>query len=110
MTVPPEKATARASFSPLRAPLVVRLLAAVAIRMPKKPANPEHRAPTPNETATSFTFPSLKMANSAATARTKINSTLYSRARKAMAPSRTARPISCIFSVPGSCLLTQRDL
>ena len=46
MTDPPVKATLRAVFKLSRAAAAVRKLAAVATRMPKKPASPEHMAPT----------------------------------------------------------------
>ena len=41
-----------------------------------------------------------------ATTTTKMASTLYSRLRKAMAPSRMWPAIVCIFSLPASCRLT----
>ncbi len=104
MTVPPEKATWRAAGSPCRAAWVVRMLDAVATFIPKNPDRPEQNAPTTKDTATRRTGPLLPKARSAATTRTNTDRTLYSRERKAMAPSRTAAPISCIFSVPGSCL------
>jgi len=44
-------------------------------------------------------------ANTTAATTTTIAKTLYSRRKNAIAPSRTAAPISCIRSVPGSCLL-----
>ena len=86
------------------------MLEAVATRMPKNPARPEQIAPTTNEAATSLTFPWLATPRRIATATTNMARTLYSRERKAMAPSRTAAPISFIRSVPGSCLLIQRVL
>ena len=39
----------------------------------------------------------------AATVKTNIVKTLYSLTRNAVAPSRIAKPISCIFSFPGFC-------
>ncbi len=89
----------------------MRLFAAVATRIPKNPANPLQSAPTTKDTATKLVpCEALPQASKTATAITKIDKTLYSRARNAIAPSRTACPIACIFSFPGSCLLIHLDL
>jgi hypothetical protein len=94
MTVPPEKAICSASFSPVDAACVVRVLDWVAIRMPMNPATPLQRAPTTKDKATIRRGPWLKKASRTVTTTTKIESTWYSRRRKAMAPSRMADPIS----------------
>ena len=57
MTVPPEKATCRAWAKPVRAALVVRMLAAVATHMPNKPERAEHSAPNTKASATKRTAP-----------------------------------------------------
>ena len=49
----------------------------------------------------------LTQYNKPATTTTKTESTLYSLTINAVAPSRIARPISCILSLPGFCLLIQ---
>ena len=107
ITLPPENATCSASGSPFRAAFVVRMLDAVATFIPKNPDIPEHSAPNTNATATSLIAPVLMTASNAATSTTTTASTLYSRFRNAIAPSRTLPPISCIRSVPGSCLWIQ---
>jgi hypothetical protein len=72
MTLPPVKATSRACAIDVRAAALVRVLARVATRMPKKPASPEQVAPTTNETATSeVPRVQLKAASRIATATTK---------------------------------------
>ncbi len=86
MTAPPEKATCRAAGRLLRAALVVRMLAAVATRMPKNPDSAEQKAPNTNASETSRTGPWLMAASTHATTMTKTASTLYSRRRNAMAP------------------------
>ena len=74
-----------------RAAAAVRTLAEVATRMPKKPASPEHRAPTATDRPIKIELSgrvALAMARSTATTTTKMASTRYSRPRNAMAPSR----------------------
>ena len=94
----------------MRAAAVVRTLAAVAIRMPKKPASAEQAAPTsidrPMSTELSA-LPELPQASSAAATSTKTASTRYSRPRKAMAPSRMWPAIVRMVSVPASWRPTQ---
>ena len=91
MTEPPLNATIRALFKLSRAACVVRVFAAVATRIPKKPASPLQSAPIKNDRPTRLVpceaFPHT---SNAATAKTKIAKTLYSRVKNAMAPSRTA--------------------
>ena len=113
ITAPPEKATSRALFKEVLAALVVLTLALVAIRIPIKPAKADKKAPTTKDKATrplefSSEFP-LKIKRTA-TANTKIDNTLYSAFKKAMAPSAIFLAIVAIFSDPTSCLLTQPDL
>ena len=70
--------------------------------MPKAPAKPLHIAPTIKDSATSVVPDDMfTQYKSAATVKTNIVKTLYSLTRKAVAPSRIAKPISCIFSFPG---------
>ena len=98
---------------PLRAADAVRMLAAVAVFIPKKPARAEQNAPRMNDTAmTPLVFcaaPTMwfETPSRIATATTKIASTRYSCLRNAMAPSATHLPMVCIRSFPGSCLVTQ---
>jgi hypothetical protein len=96
ITAPPENATCRAAGRPLRAALVVRMLAAVATRIPKNPDSAEQKAPNTNASETSRTGPCVDGRQHTATTTTTSASTLYSRRRNAIAPSRTAAPISCI--------------
>ena len=112
MTSPPENATFKASPSDVRAALVVRTLALVATRIPKKPARAEHSAPTTNETAMSGDESArvrFASSSSAATTTTNTASTRYSRRRNAAAPSWMSLAISAIRSVPTGCLLTHWD-
>ena len=111
MTRPPEKATASAEASPVRAAWVVRTLALVATVIPMNPANAEQNAPVTNDTATSgddWALVRFTAASSAATETTKTASTRYSRLRKARAPSEMAAAISAMRSLPASCRPTQR--
>jgi hypothetical protein len=57
ITDPPAKATCRAWLRPLRAALAVRMLAPVAVFIPKKPASPEQNAPRTNDNAISPLVP-----------------------------------------------------
>ncbi len=109
MTAPPENAIPRAALRLVRAAAAVRTFALVATRMPMKPARPEHTAPTTNATAISqwlSAMPALLTASKMATATTTMASTLYSRERNAIAPSRIASAISCILSSPASAFDT----
>ena len=90
MTAPPEKATDKALLRLVRAAWVVRTLALVATRMPKIPESPEQKAPQTKEMPMSqwlLSREALLKARRTATATTKMARTLYSLARKAMAPS-----------------------
>ena len=83
-------------------------MASVATRIPNAPAKPLQIAPTTKEKATSVVFDDiLTQYNNAATVKTNTVNTLYSLTRKAVAPSRIAKPISCIFSFPGFCFEIQ---
>ena len=102
----------RALPSDVRAAFVVRTLAFVATRMPKKPASAEHSAPTVNDSAISgleSARPRLASSSSDATTMTKMASTRYSRRRKALAPSWMSAAISAMRSVPTGCAVTQRE-
>ena len=103
MTEPPAKATFKAGANPVLAACVVRLLALVATRIPKNPANPDVKAPVINESAINALdseFPTLAKPNSAATTTIKTANTRYSAFKKDMAPSAILEPILSIFSVP----------
>lgn len=64
-----------------------------------------------NDTATKLApYEILPNANKSATALTKIANALYSRVKKTIAPSLTARPMAHIFSFPVSCLFIHFDL
>ena len=113
ITTPPGKATDRASLNEREAACAVRAFAPVAIRMPPKPQRTEHNAPPTNDTAVFQPRPATvddvrPTVSSAATATTKIASTLYSRPRNAIAPSRMASWIWIIFSLPRSFARTRR--
>jgi hypothetical protein len=88
------------------------MLAWVAVFMPKKPARPEQMAPITNDRAISplvfCSAPTMwfETPSRTATATTKIASTLYSAARKAIAPSATHFPMVFMRSLPASCFLT----
>jgi len=89
MTEPPENATLSAALSPERAAAAVRTLAAVAIRIPRKPARAEHAAPASSENPIRYELsglPAFAQPNSTDATTTKIARTRYSRARNAMAP------------------------
>ena len=73
-----------AAWPPSAAAWEVRTLARVAAFIPRNPAMTEHTAPAKN--ATAVTTPSCH-ARSSATTTTNTASTVYSRFRKAMAPS-----------------------
>ena len=97
----------------MRAAAAVLVLARVATFMPMYPAKPEHTAPTKKETEIIHVEPSklaLVTPSITATATTKIAKTLYSRDKKAMAPSAIQPPIFLIRSLPASCLATQLAL
>ena len=105
MTDPPVNATFKAEAKPVRAALVVRLLALVATFIPKNPAKPEATAPTINDTeinALESVRPEFAKPKSIATAMTKMDRTRYSAFKKAMAPSAILAPIDFIRSVPSS--------
>ena len=114
ITAPPEKATIRAGLRPLRAALVVRTLAAVATRMPKKPASPEQTAPTTKDDGDQpvAVWPGRCWPRPGRRPR---------RRRRSPGPCTRGRgrpsrrrgcglAISFILSVPASCLLIQEDL
>ena len=112
MTEPPAKAIFSPSPRLVRAPCVVRTFALVATRIPIKPARAEQTAPTMNETATSgelFSSRNPWNKRSKATAPTKMESTLYSARRNAIAPSAIFLAIRPIWSDPASCFSTQAD-
>ena len=102
ITAPPLKATESALLKLFLAASVVLWFANVATLIPKAPAKPLHIAPTIKDSATSVVPDDMfTQYKSAATVKTNIVKTLYSLTRKAVAPSRIAKPISCIFSFPG---------
>ena len=108
ITAPPLNATFSAELRPVLAASVVLWFARVATRIPSTPAKALHKAPTTKDKAThSVLLDKLIQYRSIATTRTKTAKTLYSLLRNAVAPSRIASPISCIFSLPGFCLLIQ---
>ena len=112
ITDPPEKAISSALPRDCWAALVVLTLALVATCIPIKPANPEHSAPTTNETATNQLLPSFipLKANNTAVIITKTDKILYSALRNAIAPSAIFFAISAIFALPTSFLETDKFL
>ena len=111
ITDPPENAISNAFPRLSLAALVVRTFALVATFIPIKPASPEKIAPNINEKATRYEDVSLLAvnANNRATTITKMDNTLYSALRNAIAPSAMFVAIRPIFSVPTSCLETQEE-
>ena len=106
ITAPPLNASGRASAAPLRAAFAVRVFAAVAIRMPMKPAIEDRTAPI-RYAKDAYGRPSIGTIKSTINMTpTKTDTHWYSRRRKAMAPSRIAFPISFIRSVPSSAFIT----
>jgi hypothetical protein len=81
------------------------MLAAVATRMPKKPDMAEQNAPNAKAPPPELDRTLVDDRQQDRHEDDHMASTLYSRLRNAMAPSRTAAPISSIRAVPGSCLL-----
>ena len=113
MTAPPLKATLSALGRLSRAAKVVRTLASVATFMPAQPAAPLATAPTTKAAAMNglwFSPLMLASASRMATPTTKPASTVYSRLRKAIAPSWMRAAISTISGSPGGCFLTQEAL
>ena len=101
MTLPPLNATVSAgAMPPLRAASLVRVFASVAAPIPTSPAVAEHNAPTTKLAA--ICGPSCH-ATSAATITTKTARILYSRNRKAIAPTRMSPATCCISELPGEC-------
>ena len=86
MTLPPMKATRSAPGSPVWAAAVVRTLAAVATRMPTKPASAEQPAPRAKASPWKLKGPQFSAASTAATTTTKGARARYSRPRKVRAP------------------------
>ncbi len=84
MTAPPEKATARALFCPCWAAAAVRTLAFVATVMPMYPASIELAAPYRKATAVDRLICQAIAINNT---KTNIAKLLYSRRKKAIAPS-----------------------
>ena len=112
ITEPPEKAISSAFPIDSWAAFVVLTLALVATCIPINPANPEHSAPTTNDTATNQLLPSfipLKASNTAVNI-TKTDNILYSALRNAIAPSAIFFAISAILAFPTSFLETDKFL
>jgi hypothetical protein len=109
ITAPPRNATARAGDRPVRAAAAVRTFARVATRMPKNPASPEQPAPAMNDRPTSGDDDAASEVNASRPAMmsTKIARTLYSAARKAIAPRKICAAMFCMRTLPGSCLVIQ---
>ena len=113
ITAPPPKATSRALAKPVLAALVVLTLALVATFIPMNPAKAEQIAPRMKDKATIGAEPSVTeppQAIKTATTTTKMESTLYSAFKKAIAPSAMFSAIRAILSVPISCFPTHPDL
>ena len=101
MTAPPRNASGSASaIPPVRAASVVRLFAAVEIRMPTSPADPDRSAPNTYARAPHGRPQSKRPAIKPAMTTTKTATHVYSRRRNAIAPSRMASDISIIFAFP----------
>src|SRR5690606_27581824 len=109
ITEPPAKDTFNASLRLLRAAHVVRKLDWVAIFMPKYPASAEQPAPIRKVAASHFRKLWLPKNSRMAAATAKGNSTLFSRARNAMAPLATYPPMRLSFSSGTSRAMIQRD-
>ena len=106
ITAPPLKASGSASAAPWRAALAVRVLAAVAMRIPMKPAIEESTAPI-RYAMEAYGRPSIGTTNNTMNMTpTKTDTHWYSRRKNAMAPSRMASPISFMRSVPSSAFIT----
>ena len=121
ITAPLLKATRKAGFNPSIACTVVRVFALTAIVIPINPASADPIAPTKYAIAVPGTLPtslpvtsttrpvtskSINTANTIAITTTKIARSLYSRERKAIAPSCIALPIAWICSLPSSFFRT----
>ena len=93
------------------AALVVLTFALVATFIPMKPAPAEQIAPNTNDKAINGLDPSTVplIPKTIATTTTKMDNTLYSAFKNAIAPSLMLFAILAIFSPPTSCLLTQED-
>ena len=97
----------------MRAAWAVRTLARVAVRIPTQPAAPLHSAPATNASAVqgdesarpSSAYPT---SSSTVTTATKTARIVYSRLRKAVAPSAMLAAIARISSVPSSARPTRR--
>ena len=111
ITAPPAKATSNAFPRLVLAALVVLTFAFVATRIPINPAKAEQIAPKTKETAISQEeFSAFAVtARRIATANTKIESTLYSAFKNAIAPSAIFSAIRAMRSVPTSCLDTHDE-
>ena len=108
ITDPPENAISKAFPNESWAAFVVLTLALVATFIPIYPANPEHNAPTINDTATNQLLPSLipLYANKTAVNKTKTDKILYSAFKNAIAPSAILSAIRFILALPISFLAT----
>ena len=102
MTAPARNATFRARATPLFAASATRVFARTATFMPMKPAAAEKTAPIRKPIAVpqprSFQSPITRKRTTATP-----EMVMYWRRRYAVAPSCTAREISCMRSVPGDC-------
>ena len=88
MTLPPENATFNAGVRPpFFAACAVRAFAAVATFMPINPANRDTAAPNTKVSASILSSPLFPAAKNKATAAIKGTNALYSRFKKAIAPS-----------------------
>src|SRR4030042_4604363 len=103
VTEPPLNATFSAAASPLYAACVVRTLDRTVTIIPIYPANAEPTAPITKPIAVHLP----RKNNSTVITAPTIATDVYSRLRKAVAPSRTASEIACMHSLPLSCLRTQ---
>ena len=113
-TTPPVRNAMRVAFSRppgSREAEATRMLAAVASRMPRLPIVAENSAPTRKKIDRPMLSPMLAAGSaksSTKTIATKTARVLNWRLRYAVAPSWTARPMSCIFGVPASAASTSR--
>jgi len=105
ITAPPRKETLKPWFRLFWAAAAVLPLALTAMLIPIKPARPEQIAPKTKDKATHKPRRGItpKMI---ATTTTNIANILYSRPKKAKAPSLIAADISLILSEPWPCLNT----
>ena len=105
ITAPERNATWRPWLSDLRAPAAVRLLASVAVFMPKKPARPEKNPPVRKAEPSGFAPPKRRpSARQDHDHHEKHGDHLVLLLQVGEAPSRTCPAISFISSVPSSAV------